>query len=45
MTEQLLPADEPEDVPEPRDGDVEDRLRDTDTPIAEPDYPTSPTSA
>jgi hypothetical protein len=45
MTEPLLPADEPEDLPEPRDEDVDDRLQDTDTPFEEPDYPAAPTSA
>jgi hypothetical protein len=45
MTEPLLPADEPEDVPEPRDEDVDDRLQEADIPFEEQDYPAAPSSA
>ena len=38
MTDSCFPAEDPEDVPEPRDDDVEDRLLETDTPFEEPPY-------
>jgi hypothetical protein len=42
MTDIVMPAEDPEDVPEPRDDDVEDRLREADTPFEEPAYTEGP---